>query len=594
MNIYPIQRGELFGSEVLKKKELIHRSAIELDQLFETLAQSNESEKTFDLLAEWIPLEQVEKAANLRSAQAMDTLQKAQNLYREAKYYLQTTECTVPVKLRQRLEGILDTLIHALESILNAFGIAEFFKPAENDIHADFKGQKIMLLLSLFTAMTTAAIPILGSSLASMILGGTMLTVVGLSLLYPLIRPAPIELPQGKNWTREFKQGDFIAPEGRKSTIDEIAHTLAANQNVKMHVMLLGKSGVGKTETVKSLVAAIERGEYPELKGKQMIYFNTANLVNYAEPFSSGNRILEKISGEMGKHRNNYILVFDEIHSACQEKESSAIADQLKTFLDRGKNGFPHVIAITTEKEFFRDIYLRHTAFARRFKRIAIESTSDDETIKILNNAFLKQAPKVILEQGAMQALLQKTKEAFGAETAMPGGALKILSFCIQKTASTQKSPLEKCVEIFREKIQSIDSQRATRSSQAVMSLDPGLLDADFSQLEIALKKEKEQLEHLFSQRDQLAETKRRVFQLAVKISKAKTTQKEKNAFLFLSHYLMPSLEAQIRIQAAQLGVRTVIDENLIDEVIAEEKENLLKADAAVTRGRGQVSDQER
>jgi len=590
----------LFTSHAGIKGEIGSLSTAQLKELLEGLiVQAGAGKKglaKLDLLAEWIPLVKLEEATRLQHAEHVNAIQTAKRLFSEAKYFLKTTECKAPLSVRVKLQNVLETMINVLESFLNAFGLAEFFKPAENDMHADFKGQKIMLLLSLFSMVSAILIPVLGASLAGMIIGGTLLSIAGMSLIYPLIRPAPSRLPKGENWTRECRLGKLPTVDGRKKTLDDIASTLIASRNAKTHVMLLGKTGVGKTETIKALVAVVERGDYPELKGKQIIYFNTADLVNNTEMFSYGNQILSRISSEMGRHRDKYILVFDEIHVACQD-EDSGIANQMKTLLDNGKENFPHVICITTEEEFFRDIYVKHAAFARRFKRIAVENTGDPETIKILNNALIKRAPKIILEQGALLALMQKTREAFGADSAMPAMALKILSLCIEKTSETQKSPLENRVEALREQIQSIYSQGAVGQGQALLpygrvDLAPAL-EAELVGIEGALKAEKEQIERLFACRDRLAEAKRKMYQLAVKIAGASEqalNQKEGSAFLLLSHYLAPKLEATVRAEAARLSVKVVIDDALIAKVIAEEQANIARADAAVVQGRAQIA----
>ena len=276
------------------------------------------------------------------------------------------------------------------------------------------KGQKVMMLIGLFSLLSAVLIPILGPALGGMIVGGALLGIAALSLIYPYFRPAPTFLPLAQNWSQLYEKGELPVVSGRKESIDEIAATLIGGKGVKMHPMLIGKSGVGKTETAKAFVEAIARGDYPALAGKQVFYFNTADIVNNKEMFGSGNKILSQLSKAVGAHRENMIFIFDEIHLACQDRETSVIADQLKTMLDPGNNdGFPYVIGITTEEEFARDIYQRHSAFARRFHRIPIASTSPEETAEILGSSALRNGAHLILEKGALKSLVEKTEKAF-------------------------------------------------------------------------------------------------------------------------------------------------------------------------------------
>ncbi len=547
-------------------------------------------------LAESIPLEKLEQAIGSADGKQIDALETAKCLFHEAKVYLEATEVATP-SIRARLNSILDALVSILESFLNAFGISEFFKPAESEIHADFKGQKIMMLMSLFTMLTGILVPVIGPALGGMILGGTLLSIAALSLIYPYIRPTPSFLPQGENWTQQIQQRNLIPVDGRKESLDEIAQTLIASKNAKTHVMLLGKTGVGKTETAKAFAQALERGDYPELKGKRIFYFNTADLVNATEIFNNGNKILSRLSQLMGRHRENLILIFDEIHLACQTKERTAIGEQLKTYLDNGKDNFPYVIGITTEEEYYRDIYVNHPAFARRFKRITIQNTEDAETVKILNRFLLKQAPKTILEPNGVQTLLKKTKEAFGDQAAQPASSIKILSQCIKRTTDSQKSPLETKIGQVRARIQSIYSEGAVSLKTALeKETEAAQLESALRGFEEEFEKEKAGIDRLFRMRDNLSEMKARLFRNALDVSSlAKNTLSAKNKMklkqlLLQTHFLIPILEKKILAEAKRLGVQIAIDSSLIGQVIDEELENDRKVQQMVETGKKQIA----
>jgi len=591
-------RCSLFGHSALQR-ELTHLNPHELKRLLDACV-SEISPKEVDALAKVIPLEALEKAVRTQYPLHVNALQTAKEMFHEAKYYLETTKSQVSPTLRTRLAAIFDSFIAILESILKAFGIADFFKASESALESEFKGQKIMMLVSLFSMMSTLLLSLIGAELAALSLGGTLLGIAALSLIYPHFKPASAKLPRAENWSQQFREGNLFAAEGRKGTLDDIARTLVASKNAKTHVMLIGKTGIGKTETVKSFVQAVERGDYPELKGKTIHYINTAELLSSTEMFSNSNKILSQISDAMGRHRENYILIFDEIHIACQKTKDMMLSEQLKTMLDQGKENFPYVVGITTEEEYFREIYVNNAAFARRFKRISIENTEPQETLKILNNALLKKAPKAIVEQGALQALLQKTQAAFGQEAAQPAVSLKILSQCIKQISDSQKTPLETRVDQLRERIRGLYSQGAVGQGNGLLpygrASEAPQLEEELRRLEIVLAREKEELAQLYQHRDQLSAVKTAAFQTVLKtanIASAALSTKHKHqlgAFLLQSHFMAPALEAKIRARATQHGINVVINPALIDEVIARELENDRRAQEAVQRGREQIA----
>jgi ATP-dependent Clp protease ATP-binding subunit ClpA len=493
-------------------------------------------------------------------------------------------------------------MISVLESIINSFGIASFFKPAENDWDADMKGNKLLSLFGTFSMLSAALIAVVDVAICGIIVGSILFTIAALSIIYPCIRPTPTYLPGAENWSRQIQKGELIVEEGRKPILDEIAHLLVTDSKVTTHPLLIGKSGVGKTETVKAFSQAVERGDYPELYGKKVFYFNSASLVNHTEMFGNGNRILSKINEAIGSNRDNVILVFDEIHLTCQKKENSDIAEQLKTLLDSGPRSFPHVIGITTEEEFYRDIFIDNAAFARRFKRINIDNTTEQETLEILSNHVLAHASNIILADDSLNKLIQKVQEHFTAAPE-PATSLKILSKCIQRTAESQDSELETRIKEIEERIRFFSSQGAVgrRASILPYQRDPNVnmdqLTRQLQELQEQLRAHMEELSKFYKKREAVGTLKNTMFRTILKVSNFERTalsernRKELNTFLLLSHFLLPAMENNIQEEAHRLGVLTVIDSDLIDHVIAEELENDRKVQEAVARGKAQITE---
>lgn len=605
-----LQTGKFFKQERQLAKDFAVITPDELNQVVESFvkelgmqAHKQDPVKVLNELAELIPLESLQNAVKIKHSSSKDALQEAKTLLQEAKYYLEHTENKASMSFRAILSSILDKIIRIIESFLSAFGIAEFFKQPENEFLADMKFQKIMMLINMFTLVTTLIIPLIGAELAALIVGGTLLFIAALSIIYPYFRPRTSQLPEAKNLSKQMQQGLITCIGGRETAMDDTAKGLIASKTSKKHPCLIGQSGVGKTQTIEALVQAIESGKYPELTGKTVFYINVADLVNNKEMFGGGNRILSKICEAMGSNREDIILVLDEIHVACKKLEGNLIGEQLKSLLDDKPDNFPYVIGLTTEEDYYCHIYQDNRAFARRFKLIPIENTLEDVTLRIMSNALLHQSPNAIVEKGALKALWDKTQPSF-KDSPQPLISLQILSQCVQKTSDTQKPRTKEEYDNKKNEVDSLYAQNAvTPQSYEVAQDDPlqqkiQTLEQELNKLNDQLTIEKEQQKHLFQAKDAFAQLKAEMFRTVVKVGnleKARVTAKDKvqlNKFLLLSHYLQPALYT--RIAGNKLGVKTIINGNLIDEVIKEEQAVATKAQTFIKKGGQQLQKRSR
>jgi hypothetical protein len=565
-----------------------------LGEMSRALSDSEGLGTKVEQLGRSIPLEKLKEMVP-------GALEEAKGMFEEARLFLKyADEPCFTFSLRTRITSLIDAVIAAMESIISAFGIAEFFKPAENDFHADMKAGKIVSLLHLFSFVSTLLLPLVSSKAAALIIGGFLVVTSTLSLLFPYISRPPAMLPFAKNWSRELRQGCLQAMDVRRGRIlDQIASALTASNELKTHPMLIGPSGVGKTETIKAFVKAIEEGQYPHLKGKQVFYINTADIVHAAELFGSGNRSLSRINEKLGRHREQMILVFDEIHLACQDKEDSSIGEQLKTLLDPGCENFPYVIGITTEEEFYRDIYRAHPAFARRFKRINIESMDAADTKDILRQEILKKAPHALLEAGALDFLFEKVRQAFPGSPE-PAASLRILAKCLQRIEEIDHLPLEKKREGIEKQIHSLRLlgavERSLPSQTNVRREKVRDLKQELREVESAIQRGVEELKRFAQCQSNLATVNRILFKTVAKIEslqkqKLPIEKDEHATFVLCNHFLVPEITQQMKREAHRLGFKAAIDQGLISEVIREELKSEEKIQAGVARGKNQIQD---
>lgn len=554
--------GSFWGSGALKK-ELDALSPHQLKIVLERLAKGEKDfTKLFNRLSEVVPMDKLQEAIREDYPNYVDALHASKEMFEKAQYQLEHSQTTIPRSMQSRLSHVLDSIILGFENVIGAFGIAEFFSLSESPSDIKMKEQIVIMLLDLFALLTTLILPMSGATLAAMIIAGALLSISAISLIYPYIKPMPSVLPKAENWTRAYWQSELPVGEGRQETVDELAKTLMTGRHSKVHPMLIGPSGVGKTETVKMLVAAIERGEYPALKGKKVFYINTADLVNLRDVHHGDNRVLMKISEIIGRHKDQVILVFDEIHTSCAKIGSSVMGEQLKTMLD---SKFPYVIGLTTEEEFYQSIYQNNPAFARRFKLISVGNTDETATVQVLNNVLLRKAPEILVDPQASRMIYRKSMDAFGKTATQPAASLDVLSQCFKKTAEAHKSPLEAKAHRLRVELASLKSEEAFGQGAKT---DIAALQNSLRELETRVAAEQRDLEELLHQRDRWMATKAAAQKLALKAERI--SQKELKQLMILNYTLLPHLEQTIRQEAKRLGVKLVLDADLIDQTIRE------------------------
>lgn len=548
-------------------QELKNIDAEDLTQLLKSLFTEmieeelvQNPEKIMDRLAQIIPLETLQDAIE---GDVEDALEEAKEMFEEARIYLEATQTASPT-LKSRLKSILSAIINVIESIITAFGLGDFFKPSESEFQGSMKAQKFFMLITLFGTLTGWVLPLLGAATGGAVIAGVLLVIIALSIIWPYIKPVTTHLPcEAENFTHDVLKGNFV-DQGRKESLDKIANILKMNR----HAILVGESRVGKSLTAKAFAHAVERGDYPELAGKVVFRINTSNIVGDQASFFGGNKIVEKISSEMGRHRDDIILVLDEIHMAC--KGDSQLADKLKTYLDAGGD-FPHVIGITTNEEYNKHVKNNH-AFSMRFDKVKIKNTDKDETLQILSDKVLRSKLKPIIEDGALELIYEKA--TVDKSLPQPATSMKLLNRCINQTGRTQKSPTEKEIARLSNQILSHRTKAAAmRGRKRDKNNSIAALETELAELKETLQEERKELNHLFKSKDLFDRVTQATYSAVAKIPKvanaalSSKNEKQLKIFILLHEFLGRTLEAHIREKSEELDIETVIDQDLVEQV---------------------------
>lgn len=563
------------------------KSATELPQL--------KGPSSFQKLTQLLTLEQIEQAIKSEYPSFETSMKTAKEMATDAKYYLEVLH---PAKAQPLLNSTLHNLIWGIESAidttLSILGYDMLRRDMDSPMEAQYRLDAVLTMVSAVTACISLAIGITGSSLLgiSLVAAGIALSTAALVLYFKYIKPAPRSIKGCQNFTAQAASGHIAPLRSRQEYIDQIAATLiASKEKPKVHPLLIGRSGVGKTEIMKGFAQCVAEGRYPELKGKQVFYINAADLI----PQIGGGGIfdqpptIEKIRDRIRHRREDVILIIDEAHQIVQGSKNGNLGEKLKTLLDDGEEGFPYMIAATTDEEYIKHILQGNendedNPLARRFKQIPIDEMNKDQTIAVLNKMILKQTGLQI-STGVIEKAYDLSREQF-PNRPQPYMACRILAQTISRVKDRRNSTLQK--EVSKE-----ESLLEKNRSSLLILPGLGLFSEDYrkeiqkqnriieSRLELLQEKmaqEKNQADTLKAIINKLEETKEKLCLLAVQVDEQKGAKPSKKMeglmkeFALTAYYMNWAWENLLEGYGQQNGQRYgLIDLSLVQQVVDDE-----------------------
>jgi ATP-dependent Clp protease ATP-binding subunit ClpC len=170
---------------------------------------------------------------------------------------------------------------------------------------------------------------------------------------------------------------------GRDTEIERLAQILSRRK--KNNPVLIGEPGVGKSAIAEGMAIRIKNKKVSRiLFDKRIISLDLASIVAGTKYRGQFEERMKAILNELQKN-NNIILFIDEIHTivgAGGAAGSLDAANMLKPALARGEI---QCIGATTLDEY-RQFIEKDGALERRFQKVMVDPTSEEESIEILNN----------------------------------------------------------------------------------------------------------------------------------------------------------------------------------------------------------------
>ncbi len=187
----------------------------------------------------------------------------------------------------------------------------------------------------------------------------------------------------GIDLTRAAEEDRLDPIIGRSVEIERLAQILSRRK--KNNPILIGDPGVGKSAIVEGLALRIVQKKVSRiLFGMRVVTLDLASIVAGTKYRGQFEERIKAILNELSK-TSKIILFIDEIHTivgAGGATGSLDAANMLKPALARGDI---QCIGATTLDEYRQHIE-KDGALERRFQKVMVEPTSEEETVEILNN----------------------------------------------------------------------------------------------------------------------------------------------------------------------------------------------------------------
>jgi len=187
----------------------------------------------------------------------------------------------------------------------------------------------------------------------------------------------------GRDLTRLAMDEKLDPIVGREKEIERVAQVLSRRK--KNNPVLIGEPGVGKTAIAEGLAIRIVQKKVSRvLHDKRVVTLDLASLVAGTKYRGQFEERMKAVMNELEKAKD-VILFIDELHTIVGAGGASGSLDASNIFKPALARGDLQCIGATTLDEY-RQYIEKDGALDRRFQKIIVDPTTEDETMQILNN----------------------------------------------------------------------------------------------------------------------------------------------------------------------------------------------------------------
>lgn len=231
-------------------------------------------------------------------------------------------------------------------------------------------------------------------------------------------------IPYCTNINDLVKKNKFDATVGRENELNEVFRVLGRRKT--NNAILVGDSGVGKTQIVIGLAQKIFSGEAPIMfKDKEVWKFNaTEMLAGTTLRGMFEDRMVSMIKAL--KDNKNAILFIDDIHNLFTEK-SKGDYDAGGVISELFANGDVQVIA-TTDFKGYKTLCDTNPGISKKLQKITVDALNEDDTYNILKNnrKYYENFHNVTYSDSILKLCIDLSKR-YITEKTLPSSAIDVM-----------------------------------------------------------------------------------------------------------------------------------------------------------------------
>lgn len=259
----------------------------------------------------------------------------------------------------------------------------------------------------------------------------------------------------GRDLTELAEDGKLDPVVGREKEIERVSQILSRRK--KNNPLLIGEPGVGKSAIAEGLALRIIKHKVSRvLFNKRVVTLDLASLVAGTKYRGQFEERMKAVMNELEKN-DDIILFIDEIHTIVGAGGATGSLDASNMFKPALARGEIQCIGATTLDEY-RQYIEKDGALERRFQKVMVEPTTEEETIEILNNIKDKYEDhhNVVYTEAAIEACVKLTNR-YLSDRFLPDKAIDALDEAGSRVHITniqvpkQILALEKQLEEIRE-----------------------------------------------------------------------------------------------------------------------------------------------
>ena len=187
----------------------------------------------------------------------------------------------------------------------------------------------------------------------------------------------------GKDLTAMAENDELDPIIGRNTEIQRVSQILSRRK--KNNPLLIGEPGVGKSAIAEGLAIRIIKKKVSRvLYNKRIVSLDLASLVAGTKYRGQFEERMKAVMNELEKN-SDIILFIDEIHTIVGAGGATGSLDASNMFKPALARGTIQCIGATTLDEY-RNSIEKDGALERRFQKIIVEQTNEEETLEILKN----------------------------------------------------------------------------------------------------------------------------------------------------------------------------------------------------------------